>query len=133
MYYNAKIYPCYYDPTYMVSCYDKRRVNLRLVCTVLEMLKEIEIQKSYLHKHWYALKYFVRCLHAVYRLLYKILSVFGSPGMCSKLNCYNLIDGLRPITQNMDLFNELVVFTQIQTDMIGPLFKQNCVPISKTH
>ena len=112
----------------MVSCYDKRRVNLRLECAVLEKLKEIEIWKIYLDKHWYTLKYLVKCLHAVYRLLYKILSVFGSPGMCSKLNCHNLIDGLRPISQNMNLFNQLVVFTQIQMHIIGSTVETKLCP-----
>ena len=40
--YNAKVYPCYYDSYYLVSCTDKRRMNLRLEMTNLEMLKEIE-------------------------------------------------------------------------------------------
>ena len=116
-----KFYPCYYDPKYLISCTDKRKVNLRMECTIMEMLKEIEIWKSYLHKHWYTLKYFVHSLHAVYRLLYKIWSVFGTFGMCSKLKCHNLQDGPRPILQNLELFNELVVFTQIKTQIIGSI------------
>ena len=79
-----KLYPCY-DPYYLVSCTDKRRMNLRL-----EMLKEIKRGKAHLDKHWYTLKHFVHSLHAVYRLLYKILSVFGSTGMCSKLSFHEL-------------------------------------------
>ena len=99
----------------------KKEVNLRMGCTILEMLKDIEIWKKYMHKHWYTLKYFVQCLHAVYRLLYKILSVYGSTGMCSKLKCHNLQEGPRPVAQNLDLFHELVRFMQIQTQIIGSI------------
>ena len=85
-----KLYPCYYDPYYLVSCTDKRRMNLRLEMTNLDMLKEIKRGKAHLDKHWYTLKHFVHSLHAVYRLLYKILSVFGSTGMCNKLSFHKL-------------------------------------------
>ena len=125
---DAKVYPCYYDPHYLVSCTDKRKVNLRMECTILEMLKDIEIHKKYLHNHWYILKYFVWCLHAVYRLLYKILSIYGSPGVYSKLKCHNLQAGPRPVVQNLFLFEELVVFTQIQTQIIGSIIQTKLSP-----
>ena len=126
--YDAKVHPCYYDANYLVTCKDKRKVNLRMECTILEMLQDIELHKSYLHNHWYMLRYFVQCLHAVYRLLYKILSVFGSLGMCSKLNCHNLQDGPRPVVQNLSLFTELVVFTQIQIQIIGSIIQTKLSP-----
>ena len=44
--YDAKVYPCYYDPHYLVSFTDKRKMNLRMECTILEMLKHIEIQQE---------------------------------------------------------------------------------------
>ena len=89
--------------------------------TILEMLKDIERRHSYLHKYWYTLQYFVHCLHAVYWLLLKVLSVFGNSSMASKLKCHNIQDGPRPIQQNLELFKELVVFTQIQIQMIGSI------------
>ena len=69
MNFDAPVHPCYYDCHYLVSCKDKRKVNMRMEMTILEMLKDIEKQESYLHKYGYNLKYFVRSLHAVYKLL----------------------------------------------------------------
>ena len=40
--------------------------------------------------------------------------------MASKLKCHNIVHGPQPI-QNLKLFKELVVFTQIQTAMIGTI------------
>ena len=114
-------YPCYFDSRYLVSCKEKRKVNIRMETTILEMLKDIERRHSYLHKYWYTLQYFVHCLHAVYQLLFKVLSVFGNSSMASKLKCHNIQDGPRPIQQNLELFKELVVFTQIQIQMIGSI------------
>ena len=121
------VYLCYYNANYLVSCKDKRKVNLRMECTILEILQDIELCKSYLHNHWYTLRYLVWCLHAVYRLLYKILSVFGFLGMCSKLKCHNLQDGPRPVVQNLSLFTELV-FTQIQIQIIGSIIQMKLSP-----
>ena len=78
------------------------------------MLKDVGMRHSYLHRYWYTLKYFVHCLHAVYRLLFKVLTVFGNSSMVSKLKCHNLEDGPRPIDQNLELFKECVVFSQIK-------------------
>ena len=117
--YDAPIYPCYFDPKYLVSCKEKRKVNIRMETTLLEMLKDVEMRCSYLHRYWYTLKYLVCGLHAVYRLLFKVLTVFGSSSMVSKLKCHNLENGPRSIDQNLELFKELVVFTQIQIQIIG--------------
>ena len=104
-----------------MSVKDKRAVNLRMETTILEMLNDIQSRQCYLHKYWYNLKYFVRALHGVYRLLYKILIVHGNSSMRTKLKCHNLIHGPRTIRQNLRLFKELVSFTQIQTQLIASL------------
>ena len=116
---HAKVHPCYYDSKHHVSCVNKKNTNLQMEMTILEMLKDIELRQSYLPHHWYMLKYFVRALHAVYQLLYKILVVYGNSSMKTKLRCHNLIDGPRSINDNICLFKELVMFTQIQTQLIG--------------
>ena len=95
--YDAPIYPCYFNPKYLVSYKEKKKVNIRMETTLLEMLKDVEMRHSYLHRYWYTLKYFVHCLHAVYRLLFKVLTVFGNSSMVSKLKCHNLEDGPRAI------------------------------------
>ena len=94
-------------------------MNLQMETTILEMLKAIQLRQSYLPHHWYMLKYFIRALHAVYWLLYKILVVYGNSSMKTKLRCHNLIDGPRSINDNICLFKELVTFTQIQTQVTG--------------
>ena len=58
-------------------------------------------------------------MHGIYKLLYKVVHVFGNSSMASKLKCHNIQDGPRPIQQNLELFKELVVFTQIQIQIIG--------------
>ena len=129
--YDAPIYPCYFDPKYLVSCKEKRKVNIRMETTLLEMLKDVEMRCSYLHRYWYTLKHFVCGLYAVYRLLFKVLTVFGSSSMASKLKCHNLENGpvwKRPIDQNLELFKELVVFTQIQIQIIGSILRGKLNP-----
>ena len=46
---------------------------------------------------------------------------FGNSSMAHKLKCHNIQDRPRPIQQNLELFKELVVFTQIQIQMIGSI------------
>ena len=127
--YDAPVYPCYFNSNYMVSCKEKQKVNIRMETTILEMLKDLEQRHSYLHNYWYTLRYFVCSLHAVYRLLFKVLHVFGNASMASKLKCHNLQDGPRPIQENLKLFKELVVFNQIQTQIIGAILRGNLNPL----
>ena len=124
--YDAPLYPCFTHFTHFTQilwsvCKEKRKVNIRMEMTILEMLKDIEKRHSYLYKYWYTLWYFVHCLHTVYWLLFKVLSVFGNSSMASKLKCHNIQDGPRPIQQNLELFKELVVFTHIKIQMIGSI------------
>ena len=119
--FNAKCYPCYFDTSTLVSLNEKKTTNLKMETTILEMLSDIQSRQCYLHKYWYNLKYFVRALHGVYQLLYKILFVYGNSSMRTKLKCHNLINGPRTIQQNLHLFKELVSFTQIQMQIIGSL------------
>ena len=86
---------------------------------ILFLLKDKQHHFNYLHKYWYNLKSFVHGLHAIYRLLYKVLYVYGSDGMCTKLKCHNLVYGPRTIAHNLLLFEELMKFTQIQVSIIG--------------
>ena len=45
--------------------------------------------------------------------------------MRTKLSCHNLLNGPRPIRQNVKLFKELIVFTQIQTQLVGAIVHSN--------
>ena len=47
--------------------------------------------------------------------------IFGNSSMRTKLSCHNLLNGPRPIRQNVKLFKELIVFTQIQTELVGAI------------
>ena len=49
--------------------------------------------------------------------------------MASKLKGHNLQDGSRPIQENLKLFKELVVFNQIQTQIIGAILQGNLNPL----
>ena len=117
--FNVKVYPCYFDENYMVSCTDKKKVNLRMEAKTLELLTDIQNRRTYLEKYWYNLKYYVHSLHAIYKLLYKMLTVYGNSSMKTRLKCHNLVDGPRTIKQNALLFQELIHFTQNQTQLLG--------------
>ena len=117
--FKAKAHPCYFNTNYVVSCTDKKNINLKMETMILELLKDIENRQIYLPNYWYILKYFVWVLHAVYRLLYKVLVVHDNSSMKTKLKCHNLINGPRTIAENFTLFKELVSFTQIQTQLVG--------------
>ena len=49
--FTAKVHFCYFDPTYLVSCKEKKEVNLRMEVTILELLSDVEGKLPYLHKH----------------------------------------------------------------------------------
>ena len=73
------------------------------------------------------LKYFVNSLHGAYRLLYKILLVYGDSNVCTKFEYHHLIYGPRPIKQNLELFSKLVNFISLQLAYI------NCIEKFKLH
>ena len=127
--FHTKIYPCYFDDKYLISCIEKKETNLRMETTILEMLKDIESRQYYLPCYWYMLKYFVRSLHVVYRLLYKLLLIYANSSMRTKLKCHNLIDRPRTIHVNMHLFRKLVTFTQIQTQLVASQVRFNLNPV----
>ena len=126
--FHAKIYLCYFDDNFFVSYIKKKETNLRMETTILEMFGDIESRQSYLPHFWYMLKYFVKVLHVVYKLLYNVLIVYGNSSMRTKLRCHNLIDGPWSIQNNMQLFRELVRFTQIQTQLVSSLVRFNLNP-----
>ena len=109
------------------SAKDKQQLNVKLVYKLESTLKEISKRKHYLHKYWYNLKYYVQSLHAAYRLLYKTLHVYGDSNSCKKFMYHDLINGSRPIQQNLALFTELIKFVSLQLAYIQAivLFKLN--------
>ena len=94
-------------------------MNLRVIDKFHYLLGEMESKGKYLENYWYNLKYIVHALHAIYRLLYKILKKYGNEGMCSKNRYHNLIYGPRPIKENKKIFHELCRFISIQKDLIA--------------
>ena len=77
------------------------------------------MEDKYLDKYWYNLKYIVHALHAIYRLLYRILKKDGNEGMCSRNAYHHLIYGLRQVKENQKIFYELCRFISIQIDLIA--------------
>ena len=125
--YRKKIHHSVLYRNVLESAKDKQQLNVKLVDEVESTLQEISKRKSYLHKYWYNLKYYVRALHATYRLLYKTVQVYGDSNLCKKFMFHDLIDGLRPIKQNLALFRELIKFVSLQLAYVQTivLFKLN--------
>ena len=84
---------------------------------------EISKKKGTIHLYWYSLKYFVWCLHGVYRLLYKILWKYGNSSMCWKNKYHNLMNGPRAISENLEIFTDLIRFIIIQVGLIGAMVR----------
>ena len=72
-----------------------------------QILKDVINRRSYLSCYWYNLKYFVRALHGVYRLYYKILIIYGNSSMARKNFSHNIVHGPRKIEENFRLFDEI--------------------------
>ena len=116
--FNAKVHPCYFNASHLVSCTDKKNINLRMETMILELLNDIENRQTYLPNYWYILKYFIQVLHAANRSLYKVLVVYGNYSMKTKLKCYNLIDRSRNIAVNFTLFKRACIIHP-NTNLIG--------------
>ena len=109
------------------SVKDKQLLNERLIQELQDTLQLISKRKTYFHEYWYILKYFVKALHGAYRLLYKILLVYGDRNVCTKFKNHDLIDGPRHIKQNLELFSQLVNFISLQLAYI------HCIVRFKLH
>ena len=112
-----------FAPNSHESAKDKQLLNVRLVEELDQTLTDIAKRKNYLHEYWYNLKYYVKLLHAAYRLLHKILTIYGNASMATKLNCHHLVYGLIPIQENLKLFTKLVNFVSIQLAYIKFMVK----------
>ena len=106
-----------------MSAKDKQNLNLQMIQKLKCLLGDIGEKKKYLQMYWYSLKYFVHSTHAIYRLLYKILKVYGNEGMASKCAYHNLIYGLRPIETNRKILDEMPQAIDIQLCLIYSLLK----------
>ena len=73
------------------SAKDKQLLNERLIQELQDTLQIISKRKNYLDQYWYNLKYFVKSLHAAYRVLYKLLFVYGDRNVCKKFKFHDLI------------------------------------------
>ena len=127
MEFRKKIHPSVLYKNVHESAKDKQQLNVQLVHELDSTLQDISTRKHYLHEYWYNLKYYVKSLHAAYRLLYKTLHVYGDSNLCKKFMYHDLIDGPRPIQQNLELFSELIKFVSLQLAYIQSivLFKLN--------
>ena len=97
MEFKVKIHKSVLQPNKLGSAKDKQLLNERLIQELQDTLKLITQRNTYLHEYWYILRYFVKSLHGAYRLLYKILLVYGDSNVCKKFIFHNLIDGPRCI------------------------------------
>ena len=84
MEFRKKIHPDYYHKGRLVSVKDKETLNLQMIQKLKCLFSDITEKKTYIQMYWYSLKYFVHSTHAIYRLFYKIMKVYGTEGMASK-------------------------------------------------
>ena len=107
----------------MVSQRNKRDLNVALINELTKMIEDICGKRQYLPKYWYLLKYHVHACHAMYRLLFKIILVYGKY-MSTKTRSHNLVHGSRPVKYNIKNFDELTYFMSIQLGHIYALVVQ---------
>ena len=87
------------------------------------VMSDIGGKKKYLHLYWYHLKYYIHSLHAAYRLLYRILYIYGDNQICNKHNNHNMIYGPRPVAENIRLFTSLIDFIIQQLAFIESILR----------
>ena len=121
-----KIHQDLFEPGVLLSVQDKWYLNLRMLDKVIYLLREIRNKNHFLHLYWYSLKYMMCALHAVYKLLYKILKVYGNTSMCWKNKYHNLVHGPRKISENVTIFSSLLAFIDIQLGLIGSIVWLSC-------
>ena len=85
------------------SAIDKKILNIRLVDELRAVMCDLSGKEKFLHLYWYNLKYYVHSLHAAYRLLHKILYIYGDNQICKKHKNHNMIYGPRPVAENITL------------------------------
>ena len=90
MEFNRRIHKSIFKGHKCESAIDKKKLNITMIQELRDILKDIIRRKSYLHCYWYNLKYFVWALHAVYRLYYKIIVIYGNSSMAVKIYNHNL-------------------------------------------
>ena len=94
------------------------------ICTYLKCF----LAKGYLKDYWYDLKYLTHSLHAVYRLLYKIILTFGENGMANRCKYHHLVYGPRTIDCNLQIYKCLVKFLDVQFGIMGAMIRQSSCP-----
>ena len=80
--------------------HQRRILNRKLKLEIDVILKEISRRSEYIYKYWYNLKFYTHALHAVYRLLHKLLETCGNDAVSQKCSYHNLIHGPRSISEN---------------------------------
>ena len=111
----------------IVSIRHKCTLNLWLqeeICTYFKCF----LAKGYLKDYWYDLKYLTHSLHAVYRLLYKIILTFGENGMANRCKYHHLVYGPRTIDSNLQIYKSLVKFLDVQLGIMGANIFCNGIP-----
>ena len=123
MEFRSKIHQSVLQVSKLESAKDKQLLNQGLIQELQDTLQIISKRKNYLDQYWYNLKYFVKSLHAAYRVLYKLLFVYGDRNVCKKYKFHDLIYGWQPIAQNLELFSELINFLSLQLAYIHCIVK----------
>ena len=93
MEFRSKIHQSVLQVNKLEIAKDKQLLNERLIQELQDTLQIISKRKKYLDQYWYYSKYFVKSLHAAYRVLYKLLFVYGDRNVCKTFKFHDLIYG----------------------------------------
>ena len=108
-----------------METHQRRILNRKLKLELDVILKEISCRSEYIHKYWYNLKFYTHSMHAVYRLLHKLLEICGNDAVSHKCSYHNLIHRPRSISENREILKSLLKYVDLQVNWLGALVNLN--------
>ena len=108
-----------------IEMHQRRILNRKLKLEIHVILKEISHRSEYTYKYWYNFKFYTHTLHAVYRLLHKLLETCGNGAVSWKCSYHNLTHGPRSISENQEILKNLLKYVDLQVHWIGALVNLN--------
>ena len=108
-----------------METHQRRMLNRKLKLDLDVILKEISHRSEYIHKYCYNLKFYTHSLHAVYRLLHKLLEIYGNDAVSQKCSYHNLIHGPRTISKNREILKSLLKYVDLQVNWLAALVNLN--------
>lgn len=109
--FTRQIHPSYFTEGTFSSINNKIEDNLRILSCCRSLLRDIIRDKYIFEDNFFILRWIVQLLHAGYRLLRKVLIVFGeySSHELHKSKYYELLHGPRHLEVNKAIFDTLAL------------------------